>query len=174
MKASLNYIIIACIMGLLFSCSTIPRGVTAVSDFEIQKYAGRWYEIARQDFRFEKNMSHVTADYSLNKDGSVRVENQGYDYVQSKWKKSVGKAKPVEAKDVAMLKVSFFGPFYAGYNVVALDPDYKYALVIGDKLSYMWILSREKSIPDEIKKSYLKIATDLGCNINSLIWTLQD
>ena len=73
-----------------------------------------------------------------------------------------------------MLKVSFFGPFYAGYNVIALDEDYKYALVSGDRFKYLWILSRETTIPDEIKSKYLKIAENLGYKTSDLIWVEHD
>lgn len=78
-----------------------------------------------------------------------------------------------EGRRCCPLKVSFFGPFYAGYNVIALDADYKYALVAGNSLDYLWILSREKTIPSAIKESYLKQAEGLGYNTSKLIWTEQ-
>ena len=157
-------------MTLFSACTTIPKGAVAVSSFEKEKYLGKWYEIARMDFRFERNMNNTTAMYTANKDGSIRVENAGYNYKKNVWKKAIGKAKFVGKEDVAMLKVSFFGPFYGGYNVIALDKDYKYALIAGGDLGYLWILSREKSIPEEIKSDYLKKASDLGFNTSELIW----
>ena len=75
----------------------------------------------------------------------MKVDNKGYNVKKDKWEKSIGKAKSVTKDDVGMLKGSFFGPFYSGYNVIAIDPDYKYALVAGESLKYMWILSREKN-----------------------------
>lgn len=157
---------------LLFfnSCATIPKGVTAITPFDAERYLGKWYEIARIDFKFEKNLNNTTAEYSLNDDGSIKVVNRGYNYVKNEWKEAEGKAKFVESPRIAMLKVSFFGPFYAGYNVIALDADYKYALVIGKKTKYCWILSREKSIPDEVRKEYVQKASDLGVNTEELIW----
>ena len=68
------------------------------------------------------------------------------------------------------LKVSFFGPFYSGYNIIALDSDYKYALVAGKSLKYLWLLSREKTMPQDVKEEYLKKAKDLGYNTSELIW----
>ncbi len=150
----------------LSACASIPKG--AVTPFDVNKYLGVWYEIARIDFRFEKDMSNVTATYSLNSDNTIKVENKGYNYVLNEWKDVVGKARFVKEKDVAKLKVSFFGPFYSCYNVLALDPDYKYALVAGKSLKYLWILSRESTIPEEVKASYLDIAVKIGYNINSL------
>lgn len=153
------------------SCVSIPHGATAVSPFKIDVYLGKWYEIARMDFRFEKNLNNVTANYSRNSDGSIRVDNKGYDYVKKKWKESIGKAKFVKNEDNARLKVSFFGPFYAGYNVIALDESYQYALIAGNNLDYLWILSRTPTIPEAVKESYLQRAKSLGYDVDKLIWT---
>ncbi|UOE52900.1 lipocalin family protein [Mucilaginibacter sp. SMC90] len=126
------------------------------------------------DFKFEKNLSDVSATYSLNPDGSIRVDNKGYNYVQQKWKESIGKAKPVKDAGTGRLKVSFFGPFYAGYNVIAIDPDYRHALVAGNNLNYLWLLSREKVIPAAIQTAYLKQAKALGYDVSKLIWTKHE
>lgn len=158
------------IMSTLFSCTTIPKGAVAVKSFDKQKYLGKWYEIARIDFKFERNLNNTTAEYSLNKNGSIRVENRGYNIKKEKWTKAVGKAKFVKEDDIAMLKASFFGPFYAGYNVIAIDPNYTYALVAGKNLKFLWILSRGTTIPDEIKTQYLKIAEEIGYNTSNLLW----
>lgn len=156
------------------SCVSIPKGARAVSPFQKDQYLGKWYEIARMDFKFEKNLDHVTATYSLNSDGTIRVDNQGYNYLKKEWKESIGKAKFVKSSDTARLKVSFFSPFYAGYNVIAIDPEYKYAMVAGNNLDYLWLLSREKDIPTKIKTEYLKQAKSLGYDVNKLVWTKQD
>ena len=151
-------------------CSTIPDGVKAVTPFDKEKYWGKWYEIARMDFRFERNLNNTTANYSVNNDGSIKVVNRGFNYKTMKWKQAIGKAKFVGKPDVAMLKVSFFRPFYSGYNVIALDSEYKYALVAGKNLSYLWILSRETTIPEDVKQNYLAVAKKLGFNTSVLIW----
>ncbi|OFY62167.1 MAG: hypothetical protein A2V64_00865 [Bacteroidetes bacterium RBG_13_43_22] len=157
-----------------FSCASIPRGAVAVKPFDKEKYLGKWYEVARMDFRFERNLKNVTATYSVNDDGTIKVDNQGYDYVEKEWRQAVGKAKFAGESNEARLKVSFFGPFYAGYNVIALDSQYKYALVAGQSLKYLWLLSRETIMPEDIKQSYLKIAEDLGYDTSVLIWTEHD
>ena len=107
-------------------------------------------------------------------DIQVKVVNRGYNYVKNKWQESVGKAKFVGDRSVASLKVSFFGPFYAPYNVIALDENYQYALIVGKNTDYMWILAREKTIPENIKTQYLKIATDLGFDVSKLIWVKHE
>lgn len=164
-------IMIMGLFALLFgSCSTIPPGVKAVTSFEKERYLGMWYEIARFDIRFERNLNNVTATYSLNDDGTIRVYNRGYNYLKNSWQDITGRAKFVGDPTVAMLKVSFFGPFYAGYNVIALDAEYKYALVSGSSLNYLWILSREKTIPEKIKTEYFKIAQNAGFKTDNLIW----
>ena len=173
-KTLLKYPLIG-ILGLLFtSCSTIPEGVMAIKPFDTVKYMGKWYEIARFDFRFERNLNNTTAQYSVNDDGTIKVVNRGYNYEKKKWEEATGVAKFVGGSDVAMLKVSFFRPFYGGYNVIAIDSDYKYALVCGNDLSYLWILSRETRMPEDIKQNYLSTAKKLGFDTSALIWVEHD
>lgn len=161
------------VLGLLIinSCSGgIVKGATAVTNFEAEKYLGKWYEIARFDYKFEKNMDNVTATYSQNPNGTIRVDNKGYDYVKKEWKESIGEAKFVSDQSEARLKVSFFKPFWAGYNVIDIDDNYQYALVAGSSLKYIWILSRTKEIPESIKQRFLEKAKKIGYNTDELIW----
>ncbi|MDP4276723.1 MAG: lipocalin family protein [Bacteroidota bacterium] len=164
------------IIGLfaLSSCLTMPKGAVPVKPFEAKAYLGKWYEIARFDFRFERNLNQTTAYYSMNEDGSIRVENRGYDYKKHQWKQAVGKAKLAGASDEGRLKVSFFGPFYGAYNVIALDSQYTYALVAGKNLNYLWILSREKTLPESTKQAYLRLARELGYKTDKLVWVDQE
>jgi len=156
------------------SCVSIPKGAKAVTPFDKERYLGTWYELARIDFKYEKGLDHVTATYSLLDDGSIRVDNKGFDAKKNKWKESIGKAKFAEGPGTGRLKVSFFGPFYAGYNVIAVDPDYRYALVAGNNTDYLWILSRDKQIPEALKKEYLHLAEEIGYDTGRLYWTKQD
>ncbi len=158
----------------LYSCATIPDGAVAVRPFDKDKYLGKWYEIARLDFKYEKDLNNTTAEYSLNDDGTIKVDNQGYNTKKGEWKRALGKAKFIGEENIAMLKVSFFGPFYSGYNVIAIDDEYRYALVAGKSLRYLWILSRETSMPVKIKEDYLKISEKIGYNITELIWVKHD
>ena len=161
-------------MHFYYTCkSKIPEKAVAVTNFDKAKYLGKWYEIARLDYKWEKDLNNVTAEYSLNEDGTIKVDNKGYNVKKDKWEESIGKAKFVKKDNVGMLKVSFFGPFYSGYNVVAIDPDYKYALVAGESLKYMWILSRETSIPENIKLDYLRKAQEIGYDTSELVWVKQ-
>lgn len=152
----------------------VKSEVAVVTGFEIDKYLGDWYEVARLDFRWERNLKNVKASYSLNDDGTVCVNNQGYDFKNEKYKQSIGKARFLGDKSAAALEVSFFGPFYSGYNVVQLDADYQYALIFGQNLKYMWLLSRKKTMPEEVKTAYLAYAQQAGYSIGDLIWTIQD
>lgn len=161
------------IIGLLIlnSCSVgIPKCATAVKNFNSGKYLGKWYEIARFDYKFEKDMDNVTATYSKNPDGTIKVDNKGYNYVKKEWKESIGEARFVNEETEARLKVSFFKPIWAGYNVVDIDDDYQYALVMGNNLKYLWILSRTKEIPESIRQRFLEKARKVGYNTDELIW----
>ncbi|SIQ92044.1 apolipoprotein D and lipocalin family protein [Chryseobacterium sp. RU37D] len=156
---------------ILNSCSVgIPKGAMALQNFNSDKYLGKWYEIARFDYKFEKNMDNVTANYSLNPNGTIRVQNRGYNYIKKEWKESIGEAKFVNEKTEARLKVSFFKPIWAGYNVIDIDDNYQYALVAGSSLKYLWILSRTKEIPESIRQRFLEKAKKIGYNTDELIW----
>ncbi len=166
----------ALILGLLVlnACATLPEGAVAVRPFDKSRYLGKWYEIARLDFKYERNLNNTTAEYSLKDDGTIKVDNKGYNTVKEKWEQAIGKAKFVEDEQTAMLKVSFFGPFYSGYNVIAIDERYTYALVAGESLKYLWILSREPEIPEDVKQEYLKIAEKIGYQTQDLLWITHD
>ncbi|MBB6369199.1 lipocalin family protein [Chryseobacterium shigense] len=148
----------------------IPKGAVAVKNFDAKKYLGRWYEVARFDYRFEKNMDNVTAEYSENTNGSIRVVNKGYDYIKKEWKESAGEAGFIKDKTDARLKVSFFKPIWAGYNVIDIDEDYQYALVAGSSLKYLWILSRTTNLPESMRQRFIEKAKKIGYNTDDLIW----
>ncbi|MDX1363132.1 lipocalin family protein [Arenibacter latericius] len=162
--------LIGIMMMGLFSCATIPKGAVAVKPFDKERYLGQWYEIARLDFKYERNLNNTTATYTLNDDGTIKVDNQGYNTKKKEWTQAIGKAKFIGEDTIAKLKVSFFGPFYSGYNVIALDKEYKYALVAGKSLKYLWILSRKTELPEDVKNNYLKIAEGIGYNTSDLLW----
>jgi len=166
-----NLLIVSLLMALT-SCRTypVPEGAVVVKPFDKEKYLGTWYEIARFDFKFEKNLNNTTATYSLNEDGTIKVVNRGFNYVKGQWKESVGRAKFVDSMDEARLKVSFFGPFYGGYHVAALDADYQWALVVGPDRSYFWILSRTRQLPPALRGQLIARAEALGIDTRALIW----
>ena len=149
---------------------TPPKGVKPVSDFNASRYLGKWYEIARLENRFEKGMEQVTATYGLRSDGGISVLNRGYDPIKNRWKESEGKAYFNGAPTTAALKVSFFGPFYGGYNVIKLDKDYQHALVSGPNRDYLWILSRSTILPETVKQDFLATARELGFPVEQLVW----
>ena len=173
MKNIKLYIALACSL-LLAACTGLPEGAQPVKPFELDLYLGKWYEIARLDHSFERGLNNVTASYSLMEDGVVKVENRGFDSEKNKWKDAVGKARPIGDPGEGRLKVSFFGPFYSGYNIIALDKEYRYALVVGNKTKYLWILSREKSVPAGVREDYLRKARTIGCDTTALIWVKHD
>jgi len=156
-------------------CSSIPSGVEAVRDFDAGRYQGKWYEIARLDHSFERGLSNVSATYTLRKDGGIDVLNRGYDKSSGKWKEVKGRAYFVKGKTVGRLKVTFFWPFYGGYNVISLDHEnYSYAMVCGPTRSYLWILAREKTLRKSIIDKLVKAAEDSGFKVEELIFVEQD
>ena len=157
-------------LALLAGCGQIPDGVEAVGGFDAERYLGRWYEIARLDHRFERGLDSISATYTARADGGIDVLNRGYDRAAGEWREAHGRARFVGPRDVAMLEVSFFGPFYGGYNVVALDPDYQLSLVTGPTRDYLWILARQPDPPREAVDRLVKRADELGFDTDALIW----
>ena len=153
----------------------IPAGAKVVQDFELDRYLGAWYEIARLDHSFERGLSNVLAYYSLREDGGVRVINRGYDDEKQEWSEAEGRAYFVEGRETGKLKVSFFGPFYGAYNIIDLDTgDYQYALVVGNSTRYMWILARNPQLNEEILERLVSKARQLGFAIDELIYPAHD
>jgi len=156
-------------------CTGVPEGVDTVKGFELDRYLGTWYEIARLDHPFERGLSNITANYSLRDDGGVKVINRGYDVAKQEWDEAEGKAYFVGDKDVGQLKVSFFGPFYGGYNVIELDQEgYQYSMVAGPDRSYLWILSRSPDLDDAVLDRLVAKARELGFPIGELIMVDHD
>jgi apolipoprotein D and lipocalin family protein len=158
---------------LLSGCAGVPDGITPVTGFQAERYLGKWYEIARLDHSFERGLEQVTAEYSPRDDGDIRVINRGYNTNKQQWSEAEGRAKFVGAKDVGQLKVSFFGPFYGGYNIVELDPNYQYALVVGNDRDYLWILSRTPQLDSVVQQRLVNKAKSLGFATEQLILVKQ-
>ena len=162
-------------MGFLFGCTAPPEGIRPVTGFDIERYLGVWYEIARLDHRFERGMTDVSATYRPRDDGGIDVLNRGFDPASSKWKEARGRAYFTGSDGQGSLKVSFFGPFYGGYHVIALDRDaYGYALVCGPSLSYLWILARDRHLNRETTDRLVETAKTLGFDTDQLIYVTHE
>jgi apolipoprotein D and lipocalin family protein len=149
-------------------CTRLPEGITPVQGFELKRYLGEWHEVARLDHRFERGLTRVTATYSLREDGSVKVLNRGWDATKGTWKQAEGRAVFIGVSSEGRLKVSFFGPFYGAYTIMALDPD-RYSMICGPDRSYFWILSREPKLDPKILEMLLNQARDQGFATDKLI-----
>lgn len=158
------------LLFLLSACATTPQGVTPVSNFEVKRYLGKWYEISRLNHVFERNLDQVTAEYSLREDGNIRVLNRGYNTAKQQWQNIEGRAKFTSQPNVGSLKVSFFGPFYGGYNIVELDKNYQYALVVGNNRNYLWILSRQPQLDKAVQERLVAKAKALDFPTEKLIF----
>lgn len=155
----------------LSGCVSIPEGVETVDGFELDRYLGTWHEVARLDHSFERGLVSVTADYSLRADGGVKVLNRGFDPAKNKWKEAEGRAYFTGDKKAGRLKVSFFRPFYGGYNIVELEKaGYTYSLVAGPSRSYLWILARTPELPPAVLEKLVARAAALGFDTGALIY----
>ncbi|MAO61481.1 MAG: lipocalin [Halomonas sp.] len=159
---------------LLMGCTGIPEGTEPVTGFELERYLGEWYEIARLDHSFEEGLDCVTATYSLRDDGGVKVINRGYNLEEQAWDEAEGRAYFIDDESVGRLKVSFFGPFYGGYNVLELDDDYQWALVAGPNRDYLWILARTPTLEPDVAQRLRQRAAELDFPTDELIDVVQD
>lgn len=160
---------------ILTGCVGIPENIEPVDNFKLEKYLGKWYEIARLDHSFERGLTNVTANYSLLDDGGVRVLNRGYAATSDSWKEAEGKAYFVKGSDQGYLKVSFFGPFYGSYIIFDLDQEnYQYSLVCGPDRSYLWILARTPVLKENIKTALIEKAAASGFKVSELIYVDHD
>ena len=136
---------------------------------ELEKYLGKWYEIAHLPARFQEGCSDTTATYTLSKNGSISVLNECIR--NGKAKKAKGRAKVVDKSSGAKLKVTFFRPFYGDYWIIKLGNNYDYAVVGTPNLKYRWILSRTPQMDDSLYSSLMEFAKSKGFNVENLIRT---
>ncbi len=163
------------LLPLLSGCVGIPAGVEPVDDFELERYLGTWYEIARLDHSFERGLTNVSAQYSRRDDGGVRVLNRGYSAADQSWQEAEGRAYFVDSPSLGYLKVSFFGPFYGSYIIFELDREhYHHALVCGPDTSYLWILARRPELAERVKLTLTARAAAAGFDVSRLIWVEHD
>ncbi len=154
----------------LAGCTGIPEGLKPVGQFDAERYLGTWYEIARLDHRFERGLVDVSAEYGRRSDGRIDVVNRGYDPKADRWKEAHGVARFAGTPSLASLEVSFFGPFWGAYNVLVLDPDYRFAMVAGPNRSYLWILAREPRLDQNTLSSLVERARGWGFETDALIY----
>jgi apolipoprotein D and lipocalin family protein len=162
-------------VAMLAGCSVNPPpGITPVAPFDAKRYEGKWYEMARLDHRFERGLTDVNATYRAQPDGSIQVINRGFNPEDRAWRQAEGRAYFTGDSRRGSLKVSFFGPFYGGYHVVALDDqDYRWSLVMGPDRDYFWILARDKQIPAALREQLIRRARQFGIDTGKLIWVSQ-
>jgi apolipoprotein D and lipocalin family protein len=170
-------VVLMVLIAVIVSCGrhtnlTKDLDVSTVNKLNLERYLGTWYEIARFDHRFERNLEGVTATYSMRKDGKIKVVNQGYkNSLDGKLKRAVGKAKITS--DPGKLRVSFFWFFYTDYLVLELDEQYQWALIGSSSPNYLWILSRTPKLDEVTQQAILNKATARGYDTSKLIWLEQ-
>lgn len=169
-SAVLLIVVLAASCLYFLSCTTASTvDNSTVKSLDLKRFMGRWYEIARFDHKFERNMQQVTTMYDIQENGQVKVVNQGLK--KDKWKTSEGKGKVTDSP--GLLRVSFWGPFYSDYRVMMIAPDYSYALIGGESDNYLWILSRSPQMNQNTRNLLLREAQRRGYDTRNLIWVEQ-
>jgi len=163
-----NFWVVACC--LLSGCLAVPDGIEPVDNFELNRYLGKWYEIARLDHSFERGLEAVSAEYSLRDDGGIRVINSGRNTDTQANQEAEGRAYFVDQPNLGYLKVSFFGPFFGSYVIFELDENYQYAFIAGNTTNYLWLLARTPEVSQELVNQFISRATQLGFDTSQLIF----
>jgi apolipoprotein D and lipocalin family protein len=161
----LSFIFIGCSTPKELSTESIP----AVKTFDLSRYLGKWYEIARLPHSFEKDLDSVTATYRLREDGKIEVINQGFNTAKGEWKEAKGKAYIPDTSAGAFLKVSFFWIFYGDYKIIALDTlGYSYSMITSSSKEYLWILSRSSQLDQNVYGELIRKAGEWGFNTSKI------
>lgn len=174
LSAAILILLIISISYLTFGKLGIPDGLTAVSPFELSRLEGDWYEIARLDHGFEKGYSHVIYRYELSDDGRFTVENKAFDTRKGRMVSSKGKGSAIDDATIGRLKVSYFGPFYGSFNIIALDQEhYQWMMATGPSRHYFWIFSRSQTLDDKTMQELIRQAVASGFKLEKMVYVDQ-
>lgn len=159
--------------SLLFFASALTQvDNRPVERLDLARFMGHWYEIARFDHRFERNLEAVSTEYRLLDDGKVEILNRGIDTRSGAVKEAVGRGRVT--RQAGLLRVSFFGIFYADYRILELAPDYSWALIGGNSDRYLWILARTPTLSYKTLQQILQLAERRGYDTDRLIYIDQE
>ena len=174
MRKILFYFFGLALAAVLAGCASVPpRGmapVNLVDDVHVERYLGRWYEIARYQTGFEKNIYGATTEYSLRQDGRIQVVNSGYkNSLDGNYTEVRAVAWVPNPEVPAALKVRFFSLFAADYMIIGLDGEnYDWAVVGNNSRDFLWFLSRTHVIDESLYRKMEDIARSEGFDVESL------
>lgn len=170
-----NIIILVCIMLGLGSCRADNGNQkidnSTIETLDVARFMGKWYEIARYDHRFEKDMTNVSATYTLLNNGRIEVLNAGYK--NGEYKEIKGKAKQPNPDDPGKLKVSFFLWFYSDYYILDIAPNYSHVIIGSSTDKYLWIMSREPVLPDNVLSELIEKIRQRGYDTDRLVFSYK-
>jgi apolipoprotein D and lipocalin family protein len=171
-KALIGVAAAASLAGIAYALwpkKKIPAGAI-VDPFDKDRYLGKWNEVARLPNLIEKDLRDLTEEYSPKEDGTIKVITRAFNSIKNKPVEATGTIKFKGADTRGQLEVAYFLPIYLDYNILDIDENYQYALVSGSGMGYLWLLSRESSMPEEMKQRFLLKAAGLGFEISKLLW----
>lgn len=166
--------------GLVFACGLsahthpVPRDIAVIQNFDAQRYAGPWFVLARMDHPAEQRLIQTGVYYRSNADGSLSMVQRGLDPERRQWTKRESLALPAGAAHEGALKISSHGTVTSDYHVVALDADYRWALVLGNSAERVWVLSRSPVLRPADRANVLHQARLAGVNTEQLLWVPQE
>lgn len=173
-QLALRLVCLGLVCNLSACTHPTPQRIAVIQNFDAARYAGSWYVLARIDHPAELGLIQTGVHYRRNSDGSLSMVQRGLDPASKQWSKHESLAQPAGSPSQGALKMSPLGPFSSAYNVVALDADYRWALVLGASADRAWVLSRTASLPAQARASVLQQAHSAGVDIEQLLWVPQE
>lgn len=159
---------------VLVGCVDSDARYPAVNPFDLERYMGKWYEIARLDNGFEQGLSNVSVEYSVDDAERIRFKARGLVHAAGQWRLQSGTLEFAEDEDRAQFKLSLNKNMKTPYTVLALDDDYSCALVTAGQGDYLWLMSRSTTIAPSTSRRMLDKARSLGFPVNKLMFIDQN
>lgn len=166
----IKYIVTAFLDRLPWRRCRSTASIPAVRNLALERYVGAWYEIARLPHPFEDGMSHTTTAYAIYPDRTISITNRGYLDAEQRWVEAHGAARLVNTPSVGELEVTFYRPFLSKYRIIALDPDYRYAMVTSARINRLWLLGRQPQLDEATALRLVQQAEHWGFDVKKLIW----
>lgn len=156
--------------ALLILLALTPQNARCAETQNLEIFAGTWYEIARTDHAFERNLTNTAAECTVTGDGTLILSTRGLNGRTNRWTRITARARPGEGPRI---EIMFLGFFAVPYRILSVDGECAYALIASENLEKMWFLSREKSVSDDIFEKYVSIARELRVSTDNLIRVAQ-
>ena len=151
----------------------VPNGVQPLEPFDLERYLGRWYELARLDAGASRGLTDTSVEFSQRPDGCVQALHRGFDPQAWQWRHARASVRPADRPNIGYLHISFVWPAAASHVVVATDDEYRAAVACGHNREQLWLLARSPQVRPAVRAALMERARAAGFDVDSLLWVDQ-